>query len=496
MRTYAAYLRKSRAEDAENLEEVLQRHRAKLLETSKRMEIEIVDWYEEIVSGESISARPKMQQLLNAVADEQYSAVFCMDIDRLGRGDMQDQGLILSTFRLSETKIITPDKIYDMQDETDETMTEFKAFFARQEYKMIRKRMRRGTLACIQEGGYIANAPYGYEQCRINKKPSLKIVPEEAEFVRLAYQRYTEGMGATSIASELNALGSVPRRNIKWTSNSIRYMLRNPVYTGMTVFNRKRHTKKGMHGADRNITRDNPKDKWLVAEGLHKPIITKEQFDLAQNIRQGKSTPSKQDGKIHNPFAGVLQCGVCGRNLMTIAAAKGGPYLACYTPGCCAMAKERYIEDYILSAMELEMQKLELPESDDGTDNVAAMKETIAALERELSRNEAKKPRLYEFLEDGIYSRDVFLQRMAVIDAESQRLTSRLQAEKDNLDTVCHLDKKRLHDAIRSTLELWEESDAPTKNMMLKSLISKATYYKEKKTKPKDFRIDISLRNF
>ena len=143
MRTYAAYLRKSRAEDAENLEEVLQRHRAKLLETSKRMEIEIVDWYEEIVSGESISARPKMQQLLNAVADEQYSAVFCMDIDRLGRGDMQDQGLILSTFRLSETKIITPDKIYDMQDETDETMTEFKAFFARQEYKMIRKRMRR-----------------------------------------------------------------------------------------------------------------------------------------------------------------------------------------------------------------------------------------------------------------------------------------------------------------------------------------------------------------
>ena len=160
------------------------------------------------------------------------------------------------------------------------------------------------------------------------------------------------------------------------------------------------------------------------------------------------------------------------------------------------MAKERYIEDYILSALELEMQKLELPESDDGTDNVAAMKETIAALERELSRNEAKKPRLYEFLEDGIYSRDVFLQRMAVIDAESQRLTSRLQAEKDNLDTVCHLDKKRLHDAIRSTLELWEESNAPTKNMMLKSLISKAIYYKEKKTKPKDFRIDVSLRNF
>lgn len=261
MRTYAAYLRKSRAEEGESLEEVLNRHKTRLKELAKSLDVGIVDWYEEVVSGENVAARPKMQELLDAVADEQYHAVFCMDIDRLGRGDMQDQGLILSTFRRSETKIITPTRTYDLQDETDETMTEFLAFFARQEYKMIRKRMRRGTIACLQEGGYTANAPYGYEQCRINKKPSLRILEHEARFVRLAFDRYCSGAGATAIADELNALGSIPRRNDKWNKNSIRYMLRNPVYCGLTVYNRRSHTKKGHHGADHNITRANPEEK-------------------------------------------------------------------------------------------------------------------------------------------------------------------------------------------------------------------------------------------
>lgn len=496
MRTNAAYLRKSRAEEGENLEEVLRRHKTRLLELAHQMNTGIVDWYEEVVSGESISARPQMQALLDAVAEEQYDAVFCMDIDRLGRGDMQDQGLILSTFRMANTKIITPDKTYDLQDETDETMTEFKAFFARQEYKMIRKRMHRGTIACIQEGGYIANAPYGYEQCRINKKPSLRIVPEEAAFVRLAFDRYCDGVGATAIACELNAMGSVPRRNNQWSKNSIRYMLRNPVYTGMIVFNRRRHTKKGMHGADRNIIRDNPQEKWLIAPGLHDPIITEEQFDMAQNIRQGRSRPSKQDGKIHHTLAGVLQCSQCGRNLFTLTSAKGGPYVACYTPGCCAMAKEQYVEEYILNALEDEMHRLEAPEAKDTRDDAARLKQTIKVLERELLKNETKKSRLYGFLEDGIYDRSTFLDRMSKAESEAQDLRARMQAAKDELDALDGTDIKKLHDAIQTALALWPESDAPARNMLLKSIISKAVYFKDKKTKPRDFRIDISLRNF
>ena len=54
-----------------------------------------------------------------------------MDLDRLGRGDMKDQGIILETFKESKTKIITPRKTYDLTDEFDEEYSEFEAFMAR-----------------------------------------------------------------------------------------------------------------------------------------------------------------------------------------------------------------------------------------------------------------------------------------------------------------------------------------------------------------------------
>lgn len=497
MRTYAAYLRKSRAEEGESLEEVLNRHKTRLKELAKNLNVGVVDWYEEVVSGESVSSRPKMQELLDAVADEQYHAVFCMDIDRLGRGDMQDQGLILSTFRRSETKIITPNRTYDLTDEADETMTEFLAFFARQEYKMIRKRMHRGTIACLQEGGYVANAPYGYEQCRINKKPSLRIVPEEGRFVKLAFDRYCSGVGATAIADELNTLGSIPRRNDKWNKNSIRYMLRNPVYCGLTVFNRYSHTKKGTHGADRNIVRANSEDKWLVAPGLHDAIITKEQFKQAQDIRQGRVYPRMniQDGTIKHQFAGIFRCSKCGRNLFTLVSAKGGPYLACYTPDCCAMVKERYMEEHIITALTAELNRLDLQDKADITANLEMIEQTIETKKAKLRRLEIVKSNLYAFLEDGTYDRDTFKKRMEKAETEETALQAELNEALTKKEATLSADKAKLKERLETALSLWAESSPQARNQLLKSVIADAVYTKEKKSKPRDFSVDLTLQD-
>lgn len=498
MRTYAAYLRKSRADADKTIEEVLASHRHDLLKLAKSMNVGIVDWYEEVVSGESVSNRPQVQALLDAVSDGKYLAVFCMDIDRLGRGDMMDQGLILNTFRRSETKIITPKKIYDLTDEADETSTEFEAFFARYEYKQIRKRMRRGTIACLENGGYVANAPYGYEQCRIDKKPSLRIVPEEARFVQLAFDRYCAGIGATAIAEELNALGAVPRRNDTFNKNTVRYMLRNPVYCGLTVFNRMRHTKKGYHGADRNICRSNPEDKWLVAPGLHEAIITKEQFAHAQDIRRGKDMPQYhlQGGVIRNQFAGVFRCAKCGKPLVTSISAKGGPYILCRTPECSAMAKSVYVEEYLLSALETELRKLEYADRADLTADLTAADQQISMLEAEIQKAQAKKTRLYSFLEDGLYDRTTFMERMALAEKELSGLTARLQKATSRRDAIAASDTEALRHQLETALTLWPEADATTRNTMLKSLIADAEYTKEKKSKPKDFTINLTLRHF
>ena len=89
----------------------------------------------------------------------------------LSRGRMKDQGIILDAFRDSDTLIITPEHTYNLSDDLDDEMAEFKTFMSRREYKIINKRLRRGLKQTIQDGCYVANAPYGYRKVTVDRKP-------------------------------------------------------------------------------------------------------------------------------------------------------------------------------------------------------------------------------------------------------------------------------------------------------------------------------------
>ena len=64
------YLRKSRADEEAEKQgeyETLSKHKSTLLKISKEKNLNIIEIKEELVSGESISNRPKMLELLNEV---------------------------------------------------------------------------------------------------------------------------------------------------------------------------------------------------------------------------------------------------------------------------------------------------------------------------------------------------------------------------------------------------------------------------------------------
>ena len=75
MADYCIYLRKSRKDaeaEARGEGETLARHEAILLEMAEKQNLNIVKIYKEIVSGESISARPQMQSLLTDITNNKY----------------------------------------------------------------------------------------------------------------------------------------------------------------------------------------------------------------------------------------------------------------------------------------------------------------------------------------------------------------------------------------------------------------------------------------
>lgn len=172
---------------------------AALREYAQSHGMEIGAVYEEIVSGESIDARPKMKQLLREVEQGRWAGVLCMDIDRLARGDSADQARVSNTFRISGTLIITPSKVYDQSRESDEEYVDFELFMARREYKAISRRIMRGRIASAKEGHFIGSTPpYGYDKVRVEKGRGYTLSPNsESDTVKQIYSMCISGMAAT-----------------------------------------------------------------------------------------------------------------------------------------------------------------------------------------------------------------------------------------------------------------------------------------------------------
>ena len=149
------------------------------------------------ISGESIEARPQMQRLLKAVEMRTYTAVPCIELERLSRGNGAGQARILKAFQFSNTKIITLNKTYDLasDDEFDEEFFEFGLFMSRREYKTIKRRLLRGRMQSQQEGYFIGSTlPFGYGKIKNPEGKGHILVPnEQTPILQMIFRRYAEG---------------------------------------------------------------------------------------------------------------------------------------------------------------------------------------------------------------------------------------------------------------------------------------------------------------
>lgn len=492
----AIYLRKSRAEEHMSLEETLGRHLSALTAYAEKYGflVDEADIYKEVVSGESLFSRPEMLRLMEAVSSGKYEAVLCMDMQRLGRGGMYDQGFILDTFKSSETLIVTPDRIYDLTKELDEEAAEMQTFLSRSEYRMITKRLRRGALQSVQNGAYMSNAPFGYRKTRINKLPSLEIVPEEAECVRHIFQLYADGNGCTRIENAVNAMGFHGRRGSHFNRNTIRLILDNPVYIGKIRWDKTSTVKSGI-GPDRKkkVVYNKP-DQWLLIDGHHPAIISQELWDTVQARR--KSQYFFVDNKhAANSMAGLVYCSKCGRKMYMLGQNKKVPYLLCPTKGCCAGAKFAYVEQALLRQLEEIADSLELEIAQQRPPDASVQEATLAKMRSQLVKLEERRNRLYSLLEDGTYTRAVFSERMQKLCQDETSIQDTIAALEQDIRIELSRNKERQLQQIRLVLERYQSSSISARKELLQSIIHDVQYTKEKKTKPADFSIRITLND-
>jgi DNA invertase Pin-like site-specific DNA recombinase len=320
MKQYLMYLRKSRMDtdyEEVSVAETLSRHRVTLEKLCRSKKLHVAEVLEEVVSGESLSARPKMLRLLELVSTGMYAGVVCMDIERLSRGSSMESGYIMQILQVNNCKIITPSKVYDLQNESDEQFTDMQFLFSRFELRTINRRLVRGRNQSVSEGKYMGSmAPYGYRIVKLprEKGNSLTIEPEEARVVRMIYDMYgQQGMGYNAIAYKLNDL-HIPARKGEWSQTSVVNILNNEVYLGKIRWRRepvKRVIKDG------KITKKRIQNQnYDLYEGRHDAIITQEQWDAVKAAQERRGHHSTHTTKeLQNTFVGILFCEKCGARL-------------------------------------------------------------------------------------------------------------------------------------------------------------------------------------
>ena len=481
MSDYAIYLRKSRADveaESRGEGETLARHQAQLFELAKRQGLIVNKIYKEIVSGENIASRPQMQELLEAVSDSKYDGVIVMEIERLARGDTIDQGVVAQAFKSSDTKIVTPTKIYDPNNEFDEEYFEFSLFMSRREYKTIRRRMQAGRLASVKEGNYIgASAPYGYKKIHPEPKVfTLEIIPNEAETIKMIYNLYLSGKGPKAIATELNNMGIPPQKSNCWEKPSINKILSNPLYIGKVQWKTKSNGD-------------------TLYDGRHEAIIDEETYNEVQIKRENNpiaQTPNNLE--LLNYYHDILYCGNCGHQLRR-RLINGQEHLLCLYNQCrgkVVSSKIETVDEAVLSAVKFRIKNLEnMQKQSDKKENKPKIDKKKPLLS-EQTKLIGQRTKLYELLEQGIYDANLFLERSAIINEKLLNIEQQLEmlnAEKK--ETV--LPPQVAISELKLILENFNSSDANGKNRLLRRAIKKMYYSKSTRACKNNLDTDLSV---
>jgi site-specific DNA recombinase len=495
-----SYLRKSRldiAEERKAIEEgreynTLDRHRRNLMEIIKNEGHNLIDTFEELVSGESIIERAEIQKMLKRMDNGEVDGVLVMDLDRLGRGDMYDSGIIDRAFRYNNIKLLTPSEVYDPEHESWELVFGVKSIVARQELKSITKRLQGGRRDKAKLGRSISKKPpYGYLR---DDKLKLYPDPDTAWVVQKIFEMMKNGFGRQSIAHELDRLGVTPPNTERkfWSPSTITAMVKNEVYIGQIIWGKTQYTKRAGQYKRKKV----PPEQWIRKTTAHEPLVSQELFEAANEAHTGRWKPSTTaTNTLSNPLAGILKCGVCGYTMLYVPR-KNRPNdtIRCSQPQCKGIQKSAalsIVEVRILDALENYLKEFEIPESQRQTEDADTghFKKIINNKQKEQSELNVQKSNLHDLLERGIYSIEIFMDRQKNIVERLNKLEEEIQLVQGEINKL-ELKSKNINEyvpKVKNVLGAYRYTDSiEKKNTLLKTILEKATFIRKPEWTKKD----------
>lgn len=437
-------------------------------------------FYEVGISGRKADKRPEFQKMIGLAkaSDHPADAILVWKYSRFARN--QEESIVYKSLLKKKHNVDVISVSEPLVDGPFGSLIE-RIIEWMDEYYSVRLsgEVTRGMREKAERGGYQARPPLGYKIVT-HKEPPV-IVPEEAEIVKLIFEKYAnENLGIFEIARLLNMHNFKTSHGKEFERRSIEYILQNPTYCGMIRWNR-------------TINESNeirPESEWIVTDGEHPAIISKELFDKAQERYKREYRPrgARPVSTYKHWLSGVVKCPACGRT-MTANTIRNNTrvysHFRCYgyTKGKC-MANNSIssikLEPAVLESIKtvLDNGKITYRKIEAKTDDTVDLK-TI--LEDQIKKIDVKLQRIKEAYMNGIDTMEEYKENKQVVQEEKQHLEkqlSEIKEEKSNSkddDEDMLLRVKNVYDILSS-----DYVDATTKNDVLRSVVEKIIYEKDK----------------
>lgn len=478
------YLRRSRSDDPSlSVEEVLEKHETILREWIERNldgPIPPENWYREVVSGETIAGRPEMIKVLTKVEAQNIKAVLCVECSRLSRGDLEDCGRLIKLLRYTNTLVITPQRMYDLQDEFDREGFEREIKHGNFYLEYSKKIMKRGLDVLVKAGCFVGSvAPYGYRKVRVlvgkKKLPTLEIAEEEAKVVRMIFDWYlNEDIGARRIAVRLDEMGiQPPKKSEAWCSMTIRKILENEHYLGKIRYY--------AHKMDHQVVNQEVIKKkvavkdYQLFDGMHDAIIDDETFYKAKAKRD--SFPRiKKSSKLRNPLATMLYC-ECGY-AMSFTHKRGIARFECPEQRRCnnSSIDAKQLMDMISDSLKQNLEDFSVEIGGSNEDIYERHQEKIRFLEQKLKDIEYRELSLWEKYTEDKMPKNVFDNLRKKYEQEKESTEALLKSAINDMPERIDYEKQiaTFHEAIEGMAD--DSISAEAKNNLLRACIKKISY--------------------
>jgi site-specific DNA recombinase len=267
--------------------------------------------------------RPGLDRLRDAVKGREVDRVLVTAPDRLARNYVH-QMVLLEEWARAGCATEFPDRPMS-DDPHDHLLLRIRGAVAEYERTLIAERMRRGRLAKLRAGTLLpwTYAPYGYRLSpdRPRDPAGVTTDPAEAAVVAELFALYREpGTSLRQLALHLDTRGvPTPRGRPRWSSPTIRGILRNPTYTGevyaqRTQYRAPTHRRSATHpiGRPHGTAVPQPVPGWLLV-GQVPAVVSRAHFDEVQAKLATNRSFARRNNTAHQYLLRALvSCGHCG----------------------------------------------------------------------------------------------------------------------------------------------------------------------------------------